>query len=60
MLRDEISKVLSEYNESVQVIIAEVLAVEQENIAWKNPRVKDDIDLIIDRAAQSDLDKEHD
>lgn len=54
MLRDRLQELFEEYEEDVQHVIAEVLALEQEHISMERPRVKEQIRQIIDRVVKDE------
>ncbi len=53
MLKDRVIELFNGYEEDVQKVISEVLAIEQEYISMKMPRgVKEEIKEAIDRAVK--------
>jgi hypothetical protein len=58
MLKDRLKKLFEDYDPAVQAIISGVLSVEQQHISMERPRVKDDIDYIIDLVANKELKRE--
>lgn len=57
MMRDRLKALFQTYGPAIQAIISEVLAIEQENISMERPRVKDDIDFVINLVAKKELEK---
>lgn len=55
MLKDELRRLFSEYDLVLQTVIFRVLRLEQEKISMDRPRVKEDIDRIIDEVVQQEL-----
>lgn len=55
MKKERLRKLFSTYDPAIQQVISEVLIVEQEHISIDRPRVKDQIDNIIDRVAKQEL-----
>jgi hypothetical protein len=55
MLRDRLKELFEDYDPAIQAVISGVLSVEQEHISMQKPRVKDDIDYIIDLVANKEL-----
>jgi hypothetical protein len=55
MLKDRIKELFEDYDPAIQAVISSVLSVEQEHISMAKPRVKDDIDFIIDLVANKEL-----
>lgn len=47
MLKDQIRELFKDYSKEVQVIIAEVLKFEQENITRDRPQFKNEVKAII-------------
>lgn len=48
MLRERVSQLFADCDPAVQQIIADVLALEWEKLSLTRPRVKEEIDQIID------------
>jgi uncharacterized protein YllA (UPF0747 family) len=57
MLQDRIRKLFADYDSTLQTVIVEVLALEQEHISYERPRVKDQIDEIITRTASKEAER---
>jgi hypothetical protein len=55
MLKDRLKELFEDYDPAIQAVISGVLSVEQEHISMQRPRVKDDIDYIIDLVANKEL-----
>ena len=55
MLKDRLKELFEDYDPAIQAVISGVLSVEQEHISMQRPRVKDDIDFIIDLVANKEL-----
>ena len=55
MLKDRLKELFADYDPAIQAVISGVLSVEQEHISMQRPRVKDDIDFIIDLVANKEL-----
>jgi hypothetical protein len=55
MLRDRLKRLFEDYDPAIQAVISGVLTVEQEHISMQRPRVKSEIDYIIDLAARKEL-----
>ena len=55
MLKDRLKELFADYDPAIQAVISGVLSVEQEHISMQRPRVKDDIDYIIDLVASREL-----
>lgn len=58
MLKDRLKKLFEDYAPPIQAVISGVLSVEQQYISMERPRVKDDIDYIIDLVANKELKQE--
>lgn len=56
MPKAELRRLFSEYDPAVETVISRVLLLEQEKISMDRPRVKEDIDRIIDKVARQELD----
>jgi hypothetical protein len=54
MLKDRLLELFREYEQDVQQVIADVLALEQEHISMERPRVKEQIKEIIDRVVRDE------
>jgi hypothetical protein len=55
MLKDRLKQLFENYDPTIQAVISGVLSVEQEHISMQRPRVKEEIDSIIDRVAERQL-----
>lgn len=55
MLKDRLKQLFEQYDSEIQAIISSVLIVEQEHISMERPRVKDEIDYIINLVANKGL-----
>ena len=55
MLKDRLKELFEDYDPAIQAVISRVLLVEQEHISKQKPRVKEDIDYIIDLVANKEL-----
>jgi hypothetical protein len=55
MQKERLRKLFTAYDPAIQRVISEVLIVEQEHISIDRPRVKDQIEEIIDRVAKQEL-----
>ncbi len=55
MLKDRLKELFEDYDPTIQTVISGVLSVEQEHISMLRPRVKEDIDYIIDLVATKEL-----
>jgi hypothetical protein len=51
LLRERLRQLFATYDPDVQLVISEVLTLEQEHISNDRPRLKDQIDEIITKAA---------
>ena len=58
MLKDQLAKMLANQEPVVKEVIQRVLALEQANISFERPHLKNDIDQIIDVAAKRLLERE--
>lgn len=54
-MKDRLKTLFETYDPAIQAIISEVLSIEQENISMERPRVKDDIDFVINLVAKKEL-----
>lgn len=52
LLKDRLRQLFVAYDSDVQRVIAEVLDLEQQNISYERPRLKDQIDDIITNVAE--------
>lgn len=57
MLKERLTLLFTEYNPAIQSVIAEVLSLEQAYISMERPHVKDQIDLIVSRTVNKELDR---
>ncbi len=57
MLRDRLNQLFKGYDPTIQAIIHDVLILEQEHISLERPRIKDQIESIISRQAEKELDQ---
>jgi hypothetical protein len=57
MPKDRLRELFEDYDPAIQAVISGVLSVEQEHISMQRPRVKDEIDHIIDLAANKELNR---
>jgi hypothetical protein len=57
MLKDQLKKLFEDYDPAIQAVISSVLSIEQEHISMQRPRVKDDIDFIIELVAKKELNR---
>lgn len=57
MLKEELRELFKDYDSAVQTIIAQVLKLEQEKISMERPRVKEDIDRIIEAVTRQELER---
>ncbi len=57
LLREHLRQLFINYDPAVQLVIFEVLTLEQEHISNDRPRLKDQIDEIISKAAGKDSGK---
>jgi hypothetical protein len=55
MLKDRLRQLFEGYDPAIQAVISGVLSLEQEHISMQRPRVKDDINHIIDLVANKEL-----
>lgn len=55
MYRERLRALFSAYDPAIQTIIAEVLQLEQKHITMDRPRLKDQIDEIIEDVAKQEL-----
>ena len=55
MLKDRLKELFQDYDPAIQAVISRVLSVEQEHISKQKPRVREDIDYIIDLVANEEL-----
>jgi hypothetical protein len=54
-LKGSLKDLLTQYDPAIQEVILGVLSLEQEKISQERPRVKEEIDFIIDVAAKEML-----
>jgi len=54
MLKDQIKELFKDYSKEVQMIIAEVLKFEQENITLDRPQFKNEIKAIITKVVNDE------
>lgn len=52
MLQDELRKMLDDYDPDIRDLVMHVLTLEQEYISMKSPRLKPQLEEIIDMAAK--------
>lgn len=57
MLKDRLKQLFENCDPAIQAVISGVLNIEQEHISMQRPRVRDDIDAIIDRVARKELER---
>ena len=57
MLQDELRKMLDDYDPDIRDLVMHVLTLEQEYISMKSPRLKPQLEEIIDTAAQRQIGK---
>lgn len=57
MLTNKLQNLFDSYDPAIKSIILDVLKVEQANISYDKPRVKDDIDSIVSSVAASEVAK---
>ena len=57
MLKDQLKNLFEGYEPAIQAVVSGVLSVEQENISMERPRVRDEIDFIIDLVARTALER---
>lgn len=55
MVKERLKELFEDYDLAIQAVISSVLSVEQEHISMQRPRVKDDVDFIIDLVAKKEL-----
>jgi hypothetical protein len=55
MHRERLRKLFSEYDSAIQTVIDQVLQLEQEHITIDRPRLKDQIDEIVEDVAKQEL-----
>jgi hypothetical protein len=55
MLKDRLVALFKEYDPEIQMVIARVLTIEQEHISMEKPRIKEDIDAIVEQVANDQL-----
>lgn len=55
MLKDRLKQLFEDYDSAIQAVISGVLSVEQEHISMQRPRVKEEIDYIVNLVAQKQL-----
>ena len=55
MIKERLSQLFEGYDPAVQAVIAGVLSIEQEHISMKRPRVKDEIDYVVNLVANKEL-----
>ena len=55
MIKERLSKLFEGYDPAIQAVIAGVLSIEQEHISMKRPRVKDEIDNVVNLVANKEL-----
>lgn len=60
MLKERLNQLFTTYDPAIQSLIAEVLTLEQENISLERPHLKEQIDQIISRLANKELDRTDD
>jgi len=54
-MRDRLLELIKDLDPEIKTIVAEVVALERENIDFDRPRVKDDIREIVDKYARHGL-----
>jgi len=59
MLKDQLKKLFAGYEPDIQAVIESVLSAEQDHISEERPRLKDDIDYVINLVATKKLKKGH-
>ena len=55
MLKERLNELFTTYDPVVQSLIAEVLILEQANISYERPHLKEQVDQIISRLANKEL-----
>jgi len=58
MLREQLKALFSNYDPVIQQIIGEVGELEQRHISMERPRIKEQIDEIITRVANQELERD--
>ena len=57
MLSERLNDLFNFYDPAIQKLISEVLMLEQAHISMERPHIKDQIDLIVSRAANKEYEK---
>lgn len=57
MIKERLGKLFETYDPAVQAIISGVLSIEQEHISMERPRVKEEIDYIVNLVSNKTLKK---
>jgi len=57
MLREKLNQLFTLYDPAIQAIISEVLTLEQAYISMDRPHIKEQIDQIISRVANKELER---
>lgn len=57
MLKERLNELFTTYDPVIQSLIAEILILEQANISFERPHLKEQVDQIISRLANKELDR---
>ena len=57
MLKERLSHLFTKYNIAIQTIIEDILTLEQTFISIEKPRIKEEVDQIISRLADKELER---
>jgi hypothetical protein len=55
MPQERIERLFSEWDETTQKVVRETLSLEREYISYEKPRLKDQLDMLIERAAKYEV-----
>ena len=57
MLKERLNELFTTYDPVIQSLIAEILILEQANISFERPHLKEPVDQIISRLANKELER---
>lgn len=57
MLKERLNQLFTAYDTAIQTIVSEILLLEQAHISMKQPHIKDQVDQIVSRSANKELEQ---